>query len=245
MCSKPYSAKDAVAVYSLRDSSETQYAIMKTQLGNNVFRVQEWHRVQVREMIAFAASIIRNEMLKVCKANQKDLNKVIQELEMMALELGADGSYYFDFNELMGKQKDILAMFGLTQEMLSAIAVYETKRVRGETVHPVQTLKLTKEEAPKPAAEARKTVVDDLPPGSKARGKGAKSKPNATAAGERPVPVPSQEAAGEADDANGGTTKRNRGRPKGSKNKPKDQNVPNESKSRGRPKGSKNKPKNA
>jgi len=242
LCSKPYSAKEAINIYNIRDSSETQYSIMKTQLGYNVFRVQQWHRIEVREAIAFTASIIRNEMLKVCKTNKKDLNKVIQELEMMTLNLSAAGSYSFNFDELMGKQKDILDMFGLTQEMLSNIAEYETKRVRGETVNPIQTLKLAKKDSPKSTTEVKKTVINDLPPDSKARGKGAKSKLNSTTTDDTtPTSAPAQGVDGDTND-NGGTTKRKRGRPLGSKNRPKNQNAPIEPKHRGRPKGSKNKP---
>ena len=60
-------AAEANAVYDLRDSSEKQYSIMKTQLGDSVFRAHNMHRIATREAIAFVASVIRQKIMRKCR----------------------------------------------------------------------------------------------------------------------------------------------------------------------------------
>ena len=62
---------------------------MKTQLGDSAFRAHNMHRIAVREVIAFVASVIRHEILRKCR-NAKpsiDTNTAIKELNLINMNL--------------------------------------------------------------------------------------------------------------------------------------------------------------
>lgn len=213
--SRAMTAKEANDVYDLRDCSEKQYSLMKTQLGNSVFRAHNMHRIAVREVIAFVASIIRHEIMAKCREAKPsiDTNTAIKELNLINMNLISGNCYRVIHNQCK-RQKEIMRLLGITTENLDYIAAYETDRLNRRTVHPVQSLSMNNE--PASDNETRKRG-----PG---RPKGRKNKPK----------IAEQEP----------TVKRKPGRPKGSKNKPKLETAePNIKRKPGRPKGSKNKPK--
>lgn len=228
--SEEIQASEAARIYGLRDSSEKQYAILKTQLGGNTFRAHTMHGITVREMIAFVASVIRNEILKICISSKPrlDTNKVIKELDLITMDLQPDGNYKV-YAHLSIRQKEILSLFNVTTEDLDYIASFENRRVHDEMYSPVQTLRPEQ----KPESGSKTVRIDGIPDGSKAVGKYART-PEKKPTGKKPG-RPRKEK-----------TKRGPGRPPGSKNKPKKKD-PNEGakpkRGRGRPKGSKNKPK--
>lgn len=213
--SRAMSAKEANDVYDLRDCSEKQYSLMKTQLGDSVFRAHNMHRIAVREVIAFVASIIRHEIMAKCREAKPsiDTNTAIKELNLINMNLIGNNRYRVIHNQCK-RQKVIMRLLGITSENLDHIAAYETDRLNRRTVHPVQSLSMNNESASD--NETRKRG-----PG---RPKGSKDKPK----------IAEQEP----------TAKRKPGRPKGSKNKPKPKTAePNVKRKPGRPKESKNKPK--
>ena len=224
ICSKQLTAKEADDIYNLRNSSEKQYSLMKTQLGDSVFRAHNMHRISVRETIAFAASIIRHRLMTQCNRSRPviDTNVAIKELNLINMNLIGNNRYKVIHNESK-RQRELLHRIGITPENLDSLASYETKRFNHEAVSPIQTLKA-------PAAiEDNKGIkkIKGIPAGSSAKGKGAKSEPE------------SQDQKADS------VVKRKPGRPKGSKNKPKSKGSEQaEKRGRGRPKGSKNRPKN-
>ena len=220
ICSEPMKADQADAIYNLRNSSEKQYSLMKTQLGDYVFRAQTMHRIAVREMIAFVASIIRQRLMTVCRNGNPiyDTNVVIKELNQINMILVGNNRYQVIHNQCR-RQKDIMARLGIKPENLDHIAKYETSRYNNEAVSPIQTL----EPASKDEDGSKTKKIKGIPEGSAAKGKSGKN----------------------ADTKEKSEEKRKPGRPKGSKNKRKDKtSEPQEKRGRGRPKGSKNKPKN-
>lgn len=224
ICSKQLTAKEADDIYNLRNSSEKQYSLMKTQLGDSVFRAHNMHRISVRETIAFAASIIRHRLMTLCNRSRPviDTNVAIKELNLINMNLIGNNRYKVIHNESK-RQRELLHRIGITPENLDSLASYETRRFNHEAVSPIQTLKA-------PAAiEDNKGIkkIKGIPAGSSAKGKGAKSEPE------------SQDQKADS------VVKRKPGRPKGSKNKPKSKGSEQaEKRGRGRPKGSKNRPKN-
>ena len=224
ICSKQLTAKEADDIYNLRNSSEKQYSLMKTQLGDSVFRAHNMHRISVRETIAFAASIIRHRLMTLCNRSGPviDTNVAIKELNLINMNLIGNNRYKVIHNESK-RQRELLHRIGITPENLDSLASYETRRFNHEAVSPIQTLKA-------PAAiEDNKGIkkIKGIPAGSSAKGKGAKSEPESQ------------------DQKAGCVVKRKPGRPKGSKNKPKSKGSEQaEKRGRGRPKGSKNRPKN-
>ena len=222
ICRNPMTAKEADRVYNLRDASEKQYSILKTQLGNDALRVHSMHRIQVRELIAFVAAIIRHGIMTRCRSGYPvyDTNVAIKELKLININLIGDTHYKVIHNQST-KQKEIMARIGLDMNNLDYIAGYETKRFKNEAVSPIHCLKDSASEE-----EKQKTQhVEGIPEGSSAKGKGSKSK------------------ATTPEDSGNESGTRHRGRPKGSKNKQKTENSETVHRGRGRPKGSKNKQK--
>lgn len=222
--SKPMTAKAANDIYDLRDCSEKQYSLMKTQLGDSVFRANNMHRIAVREVIAFAASIIRHRIMRKCRDTRPsiDTNNAIKELNLINMNLIGNDRYQVIHNQCK-RQKEIMKLLGITVENLDHIAAYETERFNRRMVHPVQTLA-----AASPEEQKETKVIRGVPEGSGAKGKGSR----------KSTMEPSEKQSPESN------IKRGPGRPKGSKNKPKSENA-NATPKRGpgRPKGSKNKPK--
>lgn len=213
--SRGMTAKEANDVYDLRDCSEKQYSLMKTQLGNSVFRAHNMHRTAVREVIAFVASIIRHELMAKCREAKPpiDTNTAIKELNQINMNLIGENCYRVIHNQCK-RQKAIMHILGITLEDLDHIAAYETNRLNHRTVHPVQSLLMHNELA----------LDNETRKRSPGRPKGSKNKPKIV--------------------EQGSGIKRKPGRPKGSKNKPKPEMPgPNVKRKPGRPKGSKNKPK--
>ena len=192
--SRAMSAKEANDIYDLRDCSEKQYSLMKTQLGDAVFRAHNMHRIAVREMVAFTASIIRHEIMLICK-NAKpciDTNIAIKELKLINMNLIGKNRYMIIHNQNK-RQKFILQQLGVTENSLEHIAKYETDRFNQKTVYPIQSLS---EHSKENTSDDRKEQSDAEVQKKKAgRPKGSKNKPKIL------------------------VEKRKPGRPKGSKNK--------------------------
>ena len=68
-------------LYTSRSSSETQYRLIKTQLGYGTVRVQYTSGVRARFAVGFIASILRYEIEKASKGLNRNANQMIQELE--------------------------------------------------------------------------------------------------------------------------------------------------------------------
>lgn len=68
-------------LYVSRSTSETQYSLIKTQLGFGTVRVQYTAGVRARFAVGFIASILRYEIEKASKGLGRNTNQMIQELE--------------------------------------------------------------------------------------------------------------------------------------------------------------------
>ena len=223
--SKPMTAREANDIYDLRDCSEKQYSLMKTQLGDHVFRAHNMHRIAVREVIAFVASVIRHDIMRKCLDAKPsiDTNTAIKELNLINMNLIGNTRYQVIHNQCK-RQKEIMRLLGITAENLDYVAAYETNRLNRRAVHPVQSLS--------PIEQA--TMDDNQASGNKS----SVSTANSNNSNKSDIESSKQ-------DNLESTTKRRPGRPKGSKNKPKpaEQEETVVKRKPGRPKGSKNKPK--
>ena len=237
ICSKSLTAKEINEIYDLRDASEKQYSILKTQLGYTVFRSHQMHGIRVRENISFVASIIRNDMLRRCREQtpKMDLNKGLRELDQITMRLGADNQYHAMQN-CSARQNRMLESLKLEQANLDYVADYENRRRKKEAVSPVQVLIVETSEQNSDASTTKR--IDGIPEGSKAKGSSAKlraaQEPKRRGRPPKKPTLTGQEPMRE---------KRGPGRPKGSKNRPKEEKMSIPKRGRGRPKGSKNKPK--
>lgn len=197
-------------LYHLRDVSEKQYMIMKSQLGCSATRVHSTESIENRFAVCFIASIIRSEICRACKKLGYDSNQMVREIDRIVLVLLTDG-LYAAVNNLSIRQRALLNEFGILPEYFKTFADDVNHRRLNPVnsqVHkiPGDTSKTQKRRGRPP----KKKLDDDILPVPKrrpGRPKGSKNKKTLekeALAKTHPQPE-----------------KRRPGRPKGSKNKPK------------------------
>jgi hypothetical protein len=224
-------------LYHLRDASETQYMILKSQLGCSVTRVHSTEGIQGKFAACFMAAVIRNEIMSACRKAGLATNKMLLEVDRLMLLLNGNGLYSAIHDE-SSRQKELLASFDILPEDFDSIAGDVNRRL-GNPVHSQLRMKPAhrvegKRRVGRPAGTTRKTEAapseEAKPKRGRGRPKGSKNK--------KTLEKLNAAATLEAKE------KRGPGRPKGSRNKPKIQDVAAaEKRGRGRPKGSRNRPK--
>lgn len=214
-------------IYHLRDASETQYAILKSQMGYSVTRAHTTTAIQSRFAACFAASIIRSEILRSSRKISNKTNALIAGLDEVEFCYSHEGLYYATHSE-KGKIKDLLALYEIIPSDLDEIAKDVSNRLSNPIVSQIREMpprerkprkvgRPKKEKAPQEEQEKEVKRGPGRPKGSKNK-KTLEKEKNATA---EAVP-------------------RRRGRPRGSKTKNhKSIVVPEQKRGRGRPKGSK------
>ena len=214
-------------MYHLRDASEKQFMIMKSQMGYDTTRVHSDDSIESRFAVCFISAIIRHEIMKSCRTLGFDTNRMIRELNRISFVLMLNGSYESIRNHTL-RQKQFLAEIGILESDFPVFAQDVNVRLTSPISSQVHRLandpKRNQRRKPGPAPKKR---AEDKPKRKPGRPKGSKNKKTLE-----------REAALAAEAAQ--QVKRGPGRPKGSKNKPKDGEIKRKP---GRPKGSKNKPK--
>lgn len=210
-------------LYHLRDVSEKQYMVMKSQLGYGATRVHTDEGIEGKFALCFVASIIRSEICRACKSLGQDANQMLKEIDRVALVLMTDG-LYASVNNLSARQRDLLEVFRIQPQHLKDFADNVNRR-RQNPINS-QTHRLPNEgdatERKKRGRPPRKKP-DAEPPSPMAKRKPGRPK------GSKNKSTLEREALVEASPK---TAKRGPGRPKGSKNKPK---IPIAKRKRGRP----------
>ena len=102
-------------LYKMRDTSETQFCILKSQEGGHTSRVHKTDGIYSKFAILFIASIIRYEIEKSCKQLDLDTNPFIQELDQIALLYTADDKYEAVRN-LTTDQKAVFMLYDIEQD---------------------------------------------------------------------------------------------------------------------------------
>ncbi len=205
------SAAEIHRVYCLRDASEKQYMIMKSQLGFDAIRVHKDRSLESKFAVCFIASILRSRIMAVCKKMDMDTNSMIANVNRIVLVLMADG-FYKSVNSISAKQLEYLAAFGIRQEYFPLFADEVNRRINNPVnsqIHrlpddPDSPVAPKKRGRPPKRKEPRGEMRSKRKPG---RPKGSKNKK--TLAREAVLSGAAQ------------PEKRKPGRPKGSKNKPK------------------------
>ena len=109
------------SLYGLRDASEKQFSMLKSQLGSHVTRVQSRQSIESKLAVAFIASVIRTEILIACRKLELDVNQMIRHCDRCQLMLLPDGVYAFVDN-LSARLKRFLEEFGVTPEILKRLS---------------------------------------------------------------------------------------------------------------------------
>lgn len=115
------SAAEIHSLYGLRDASEKQFSMLKSQLGSHVTRVQSRQSIESKLAVAFIASVIRTEILIACRKLELDVNQMIRHCDRCQLMLLPDGVYAFVDN-LSARLKRFLEEFGVTPEILKRLS---------------------------------------------------------------------------------------------------------------------------
>jgi hypothetical protein len=117
----------ASRLYGMRDTSETQYSILKSQEGQSTTRVHRTEGIYSKFAAAFISSLIRHEIESACKKQGLDTNPTIQGLRQVALLYSANEKYEAVRN-LSTDQKALFGMFGIDQDDIERLAREYNKR---------------------------------------------------------------------------------------------------------------------
>ena len=197
-------------LYHLRDVSEKQYMIMKSQLGYDTTRVHSTESIESKFAVCFVASIIRSEICGACKKLGYDPNQMLREIDRVVLVLMTDG-LYASVNNLSKRQRELLEEFDIQSEYFKSFADDVNRRRLNPINSQVHKVPVKDAASEKRVGRPRKKrLEDDILPTPKrkpGRPKGSKNKKTLEReALAKTLPQPE---------------KRGPGRPKGSKNKPK------------------------
>lgn len=209
-------------LYHLRDVSEKQYSIMKSQLGYGTTRVHTTEGIESKFAICFVASIIRSEICRACTKLSYDSNKMIREIDRVILVLMTDG-LYASVNNLSIRQKDLLEEFGIQPKYFKTFADDVNRRrlnpINSQIHHlPEENQTPQKRRGRPPKKKLTDEISLPVPKRGPGRPKGSKNKKTL----EREAIQQTSEP----------LIKRGPGRPKGSKNKNK---ITEPKRGRGRP----------
>jgi hypothetical protein len=102
-------------LYKMRDTSETQFSILKTQEGGHATHVHKTEGIYSKFAVLFIASIIRFEIEESCKKLGFDTNPFIQSLDRIALLYTAADKYEAVRN-LTTEQKELFKLFNVEQD---------------------------------------------------------------------------------------------------------------------------------
>ena len=116
-------------LYQCRNSSETEYMVIKSQLGYGKVRVRVTKRVHAKFLNGFIATCARHELQSVAKELNKTTNEVIQELDKLYMTKVCKS--YVPIQGITGRQEMILKLLGTSESILAEIAKDENNRLAG------------------------------------------------------------------------------------------------------------------
>ncbi len=158
------SPQEVHRLYQARGCSETEYMIIKSQLGYGKVRIHATKGVQSKFAIGFIASCIRYELQEAASYVNRTTNEVIQELDQLTMT--KIGESYVPVQGITGRQTEILKKLGAEPDLLNQIAKDENNRIAGRLPTPRHRkpgpkvkLKTAKQKhSPKSASSATKSV---------------------------------------------------------------------------------------
>ena len=167
-------------IYKMRDTSETQFCIMKSQEGGRASRVHKTEGIYSKFLVLFVASIIRYEIEKSCKQLDLDTDPFIQELDRIALLYTADDKYNAVRN-LTTDQKALFEIYNVDQDDFEYYARDFNKRNNTSSHNPER--KLPDKEMPvivynshKKGRRSKGETVVDVPANDERKEQSTKSK---------------------------------------------------------------------
>ena len=227
--SEALTAKEANEIYVLRNSSEEQFSMVKSQLGYGTTGTHYTEGIKAKLTLAFISAIIRNELVKACRESGMSTNRMIIELNQICMHMNGKDEYFVCHTE---NQRQILLMkeCGVLPRDLERIVEAENKRLSSAEPDPfhryparIEGGEVLRKGPGRPKGSKNritKSAIEVLPEEKKKRGRPPGSKNKKT------IEMETQETEM--------SVKRKPGRPKGSPNKPK-VNIETPKRPRGRP----------
>ena len=129
------SPADVHGLYASRSSSETQYRLVKTQLGYGTARVQYTAGVRAKFAAGFIASILRHEIKKAACSVDRDTNQMVRELELIEARK-LNGAYTYTHTENDRIRDFFSSMSAKAQTLIDESVKYENDRQAGRMPMP-------------------------------------------------------------------------------------------------------------
>ena len=174
-------AKEINSIYKMRDTSETQFSIIKSHEGGNTTRVYTSEGIFSKFFLTFLASLLRFEIEETCKKFGLDTNPFIAELDEVVLVRSAEDKYE-SANNLTLEQEKIFAEFDLDQNSINQVAVEYNSRVSKSFSNPDRASYMRikapeKKNSGKVGRPPKKDkITDSKPDQSKPKSKGGRPK---------------------------------------------------------------------
>lgn len=193
-------------LYEARNSSETEYMVVKSQLGYGKVRIHITLGVQSKFLVGFIASCVRYQLQEAAAYVNRTTNETIQEINQLSMTKIGDS--YVPIQGIVGRQEDILKKLGSSTGILLQIAKDENDRLAGRKPTPRH-----RKTGPKASTSSKKNIDSSKKnasessdaPSEAANGSKAKKKPG--------VPVGTKRG----DTNKDGSTRKKPGVPKGYK----------------------------
>lgn len=214
--SQNLSAQAIHGLYQLRDVSEKQYSILKSQLAADVTRVHSDEAIESRFAVCFVASIIRTELQLQCKRIGLDVNVMLRKLDDVHMTR-MPGSEYEAVRTHSADVSSLLAKFGIKFAHLQKLAEEVNQKdpnADNDLARKIPDVAPTKR-GRKPGSKNKKTLEREAKEAALEAERAARAAEAAARAEEQTETAPTQDADVQGEEK----PKRGPGRPPGSKNK--------------------------
>lgn len=141
--SRDFGPEEVLRIYGLREVSEVQYSILKSQEGMGTTRVHTTPRILSKFHCAFVSSIIRCEIQSACKSLDYDTNVMIARIDRRVRVILSSPDAYTLSKAYRKEEVLLLARFGITVEQLEEMAGTVAKRFGIEACNQVRRIPQT------------------------------------------------------------------------------------------------------
>ena len=131
--SEEMTAEQALVKYRNRDMTEKQFLTEKSFLGGDTWRVHSEESLESKQLTAFVALVVRNELFKAIEPLRKKDRKrftvpaAIRELDRIIMTRDRNGKFYMRY-ALTANQKLILKQLGIDQTYVKRMAAKIAKK---------------------------------------------------------------------------------------------------------------------
>ena len=141
--SRDFGPEEVLRIYGLREASEVQYSILKSQEGMDTTRVHTTSGILSKFHCAFVSSIIRCEILLACKSLDYDTNVMIARIDRRIRVILSSPDAYTLSKAYRAEELKLLARFGISVDQLEEMAKSVAKRFGVEACSQVRRIPQT------------------------------------------------------------------------------------------------------